>query len=116
MTQQFKTAKYQAACLNRVKLHQSNLQLQNQAALMSRRVQALGRRRYAVGLACTHSGLQDRILLYCTRIENVHKVRKKTFVLCYVYRSPENFYSSFPFSRLRHYQMPECFYVNNCCF
>ena len=23
---------------------------------------------------------------------------------------------SFPFSLLRHYQMPECFYVNNCCF
>jgi len=29
---------------------------------MSRRVQAL-ERRCAVGLACTHSGLQDRILL-----------------------------------------------------
>ena len=23
---------------------------------------------------------------------------------------------SFPFSLLRHYQMPECFYVNNCGF
>jgi len=23
---------------------------------------------------------------------------------------------SFPFFVLRHYQMPECFYVNNCCF
>jgi len=21
-----------------------------------------------------------------------------------------------PFPLLRHYQMPECFYVNNCCF
>ena len=26
------------------------------------------------------SGLQDRILLNCTRIENAHEVRKKTFV------------------------------------
>jgi len=32
-----------------------------------------------------------------------------------MYRSPTNFYS-FPFSLLRHYQMPECFYFNNCCF
>jgi len=23
---------------------------------------------------------------------------------------------SFPFSLLRHNQMPECFYFNNCCF
>jgi len=23
---------------------------------------------------------------------------------------------SFPFSVLRHYQMPECFSVSNCCF
>jgi len=22
----------------------------------------------------------------------------------------------FPFSLLRHYQMPECFYVTSCCF
>ena len=30
-----------------------------------------------------------------------------------MYRSPANFY--FSFSMLRHYQRPECFYVNNCC-
>jgi len=28
--------------------------------------------------------LQDRILLNYTRIENAHKVRKKTFDFCYV--------------------------------
>jgi len=41
----------------------SNLQLQNQAALMSRRMRALKHRRCEAELACTHSGLQDRILL-----------------------------------------------------
>ena len=34
----------------------------------------------AAGLAGAHHGLQDRILLNYTRIENAHKVRKKTFV------------------------------------
>jgi len=35
-------------------------------------------------LAGTHPGLQDRILLNHTSIENVHKVHKKTsdFLLC----------------------------------
>jgi len=31
-----------------------------------------------------------------------------------MYRSPTKF--SFPFSLLRHYQTPECFYVKKCCF
>jgi len=31
-----------------------------------------------------------------------------------MHRSPASFSS--PFSVLRHYQMPECFYVDNCCF
>ena len=48
-----------------------------------------------------------------TRIENAHKVRKKTqFFL--EYRSPENLVFLFPL--LRHYEMPESFYVKNCCF
>ena len=67
-------------------LRQSNLQLQNQAALMSRRIRALEDKRCAAGLACTHSGSQDRILLNYTRMENAHTARKKTFVFCYVYR------------------------------
>jgi len=64
-------------------LRQSNLQLQNQAALMSLRIRALEHRKCAAGLACTHFGLQDRILLNYTRIENAHTVRKKTVVFCY---------------------------------
>jgi len=41
-------------------------------------------------LAGAHPGLQDRILLNYTKIENAHKVRKKTsdFFMC---RSPANF-------------------------
>ena len=49
-----------------------------------------------------------------TRIENVHKVRKKTFNFLLCIEVQQIF--SFPFSLLRHYQMPECFYVKNCCF
>ena len=30
-----------------------------------------------------------------------------------MYRCPEN---SFPFPLLRHYEMPECFSVKNCCY
>ena len=93
-------------------LGQSNLQLQNQAALMSRRIRAVEHRRCAAGLA--HSGLQDRILLNYTRIENAHKVRKKTFIFFLCINVQQTF--SYPFSLMRHYQMPECFYVNNCCF
>jgi len=44
----------------------------------------------------------------------VHKVRKKTlsFLLCTEVQQ----IFSFPFSLLKRYQMPECFYVNNCYF
>jgi len=35
------------------------------------------------GLAGAHPGLQDRILQNYTRIENTHKVRKKTFNFYY---------------------------------
>jgi len=60
-------------------LRQSNLQLQNQTALMSCRIRAVEHRKCAAGLANAHPGLQDRILLTYTRIEYAHKVRKKTF-------------------------------------
>jgi len=49
-----------------------------------------------------------------TRIENVHKVRKKTFNCLLRIEVQQTL--SFPYSLLRHYQMPGCFYVNNCCF
>jgi len=88
-TQQFTTAKIIGCALKQgSKTHsstrQNNLQLQNEAALMSRRIRAAEHRKSAAGLAGAHPGLQDRILLNYTRIENVHKVRKKTFDFCYV--------------------------------
>ena len=65
-------------------------------------------------LSNTHPGLQDRILLNYTRIENAHRVRKKTFIFLLCIEVQQTF--SFPFSLLKHYQIPECFYVNNCYF
>jgi len=94
--QQFITAKISGCALKQgstthSSIRQSNLQLQNQAALMSCRIRAVDRRVSAGGLAGAHLGLQDRILLNYTRIENVHKVRKKTFDFVVIYRSPANF-------------------------
>ena len=65
-------------------LIQSNLQMQNETALMSCRIRAVEHRKRAAGLTGAHPGLQVRILLINTRIENAHKVRKKTFnfLLC----------------------------------
>ena len=67
-TQQFITAKISGCVLKQgsethSSLRQSNLQLQNQAALMSRRIRAVEHWRCAAGLAGAHPGLQDRILL-----------------------------------------------------
>jgi len=83
----------------------------NQAALMSRRIRAV-EHRCAAGLAGAHPGLHDRILINY-RIGNARKYARKLPFFA-VYRNPANF--CFPFSLLRHYQMPECFYGNNCCF
>jgi len=47
-------------------LRQSNLQLQNEAALMSRRIRAV-EHRCAAGLAGAHPSLQDRILINYTK-------------------------------------------------
>ena len=95
-------------------LRQSNLQLQNQAALMSCRIRAVEHRKYAAVLSNTHPGMQDRILPNYTRIENAHKVRKKTFDFLLCIKIQQIF--CFSFSVLRCYQMPECFYANNRCF
>ena len=46
---------------------------------MSCRIRAAEHRKGAAGLADAQPRLKDRILLNCTRIENAHKVRKKTF-------------------------------------
>jgi len=48
---------------------------------MSRRIRAVENRTCAAGLAGTHLGLEDRILLNYTRIENAYEVRKKTFIV-----------------------------------
>jgi len=81
---------------------------------MSCRIRAVEHRKGAAGLADAQPRLKDRILLNCTRIENAHKVRKKTFDFLLIAEVQQTF--SFPFSLLKHYQMPECFHVNNCCF
>jgi len=94
-------------------LRQSKLQLQNQAVLMSRQIRAVEHRCVA-GLVGAHPGLQDRILLNYRRIENAHKVHKKTFSFLLCAAVQQTF--SFPFSMLKHYQIPECFCVNNCYF
>jgi len=118
-TQQFIIAKI-SGCVSKQgrkthsSLRQSNLQQQHQAALMSCRIQAVEHRKYAAVLSNTHPDMQDRIVLNYTRIENAHKVRKKTFDFLLCIEIQQIF--SFPFSLLRRYQMPECCYVNNCCF
>jgi len=79
---------------------------------MSRRMRAVEHRKCAAGLAGAHHGLQDRILLNYTRIENAHIAHKKTFDFLLFIEVQQ----TFSFSLLRHRQMPECFYVSNCCF
>jgi len=116
-TQQFITAKISGCALKQgskthSSLSQSNLQLENEAALMSCQIRAVEHRKCAAGLSEAHPRLQDRIFLNYTRIENAHKVRKKTFDFLLCIEVQKIF--SFSFSLLRHYQIPECFYVNSC--
>jgi len=81
---------------------------------MSCSIRAVEHRKRAAGPAGARLGLQDRILLNYTRLENAHEVRKKTsdFLLCIEVQQT----FSFCFSLLRHYQIPESCYVNNCSF
>jgi len=67
-TQQFITAKISGCALKQgskthSSLRQSNLQLQNDAALISCRIWAVEHRNCAAGLSDIHPGLQDRIWL-----------------------------------------------------
>ena len=62
-------------------------------------------RKCVAGLAGAHPDLQDGILKNYTRIENEHEVRKKTFNFLLCIEVQRTF--SFPFSLLRHYQIPE---------
>jgi len=72
---------------------------------MSCRIRAVEHRNCAAELAGAQPGLQDGILLNHTRIEKSHKVRKKTFNFLLYIEVQQTF--SFPFSVLRHYQIPE---------
>ena len=112
--QQFITAKISRCALKRGSKTRSsprpsNLQLQNEAALISCRIRAAEHKKCVAGLAGAHPGLQDGILQNYTRIENAHEVPKKTinFLLCIEVHQT----FSFPFSLLKRYQIPECFYV-----
>ena len=57
-------------------MRQSNLQLKNEAALMSCRIRVVEHRNCATGPTDAHPGLQDQILLNYRRIKNAHEVRK----------------------------------------
>jgi len=81
---------------------------------MSFRIQAAEHRKCVAGPAGAHHGLQDRILQNYTRIENAYEVRKKTFNFLLCIEVQQTF--SFSFSLLRHYQIPECFYVKKSVF
>jgi len=106
-TQEFITAKISGCALKQgskthSSLRQSNLQLQNEATLMSRRIRAVEHRKCAAVLADTHSDFHDRTLLKYTRIENAHRIHKNTFKFLLCIEVQQIF--CFPFSLLRHYQ------------
>jgi len=114
-TQEFIPAKISGCALKQgsktySSLRQSNLQLQNQAALMSRRIRVY--RCAADWLA--HSPVCKIESCYATQELRIRikYARKLPFFLLRV-EVQQAF--SFPFSLLRHNQMPECFYFNNCC-
>jgi len=118
-TQQFITAKISGCALKQgskthSSLRPSNLPLQNDAALMSFRIRVVEHRKCVAGPVGAHPDLQDRILQNYTRMENAHEVRNKTFNFLLCIEVQQTF--SFPFSLLRHYQIPECFYVKKSCF
>jgi len=58
---------------------------------MSCRIRAVEHIVSAGGLAGAHPGMKNRTLLNYTRIENAHKVRKKTLEIVVIYRTPANF-------------------------
>ena len=65
---------------------------------MSCRIRAVEHRKRVAEPAAAHPGLQDRILLNYTRIENAHKVRKTTLDFLSCIEVQQTF--SFPFFRL----------------
>jgi len=88
MTQQFITAKISGCALKQgskthSSLRPSNLQLQNDAALMPCRIRAVEHRKCVAEPAGSHPGLQDRILRNYTRIEDA-KYERKLSIFRYV--------------------------------
>ena len=67
---------------------------------MSCRIRAVEHRKSVAGLVGAHHGLTNLILPSYTRIENAHKVRKKSFDLLLFKEVRQTF--SFPFFLLRH--------------
>jgi len=110
-TQQFIIARISGCALKQGRkahssLCQSNLQLQNQAALMSCPMRAVEHRKYAALLSNTHPDLL--ILLNYTRIENAHTARKKTFDFLLCIEIQQNFSSLFPAETLSNAGMLLC--------
>ena len=66
---------------------------------MSCRIRAVEHGKCVAGPAGAHPGLQNRILLNYTRIENAHEIRKKTFSFLLCIEVQETII--FPFSLLR---------------
>jgi len=88
-TQQFITTKISDCALKQgskthSSIRQSNLQLQNEAVLMSCPMRVVERRKSAAGLAGAHPGLKDRILLKYTRTENAHNCARNLWIFCYL--------------------------------
>jgi len=89
MTQHFITAKISGCALKQrsithTSMHQSNLYLQNEAALMSCQIRATGHRKCAAGLADAQPGLQSRTLLNYTEFRMRIKHTSKRSIFCYV--------------------------------
>ena len=78
-------------------LRPSNLQLQNDTAMISCRIRAVEHRKCVAGPADAHPGLQDWILQNYSRIENAHEVRKTTFnfLLCIEVQQMFSFHFSY---------------------
>jgi len=65
-------------------MRQSNLQLQNETALMSCRIQAAENRKRAFGLAGAHHRLQDRFLLNTQELRMRMKYARKLSIFGYL--------------------------------
>ena len=99
--QEFVTAKLSGCALKQgskthSSLRQSNLQLQNEAAMMSCRIWAVEHRKCAAGLAGVHPDLQDRILLNYTKLRMRIKYARKLSIFRYVKESSKFLVFLFP--------------------